>query len=175
MDRTSHASIGSALTISLGPLLLCALSACGGNEPPAQPPPATTATVKPAPVPSLHDAGFNAPESVLYDATSDVYLVSNINGGPGAVDDNGYISRVAPDGSKVEAKWIEAGKNGVKLHAPKAARSSTACSTSPTSHAFAPSTPTTASQRATTRLHLCERRDRSTRRQGVRVRLGYRV
>ena len=111
--------LASALSIGLGPLLLGALSACGGNEPPAQPPPAMTATAKPAPEVSLHDAGFNAPESVLYDAKNDVYLVSNINGSPTAADNNGYISRVAPDGSKVEAKWIEAGKNGVKLDAPK--------------------------------------------------------
>ena len=103
----------------LSPLLFGALLACGGNQLPAKPPPGTTTTAGPAPKLSLHDAGFNAPESVLYDAKTDVYLVSNINGSPGAVDDNGYISRVAPDGSKVEAKWIEAGKNGVKLDAPK--------------------------------------------------------
>jgi sugar lactone lactonase YvrE len=56
---------------------------------------------------------------VFYDAKSDVYLVSNINGSPLAADNNGFISRVAPDGSKVELKWIEAGKKGVKLDAPK--------------------------------------------------------
>lgn len=87
----------------LGRLLLGALSACGPS---------------PAPELSLRAAGFNAPESVLYDATNDMYLVSNINGSPAGADNNGYISRVAPDG-KVEAKWIEAGKNGVQLDAPK--------------------------------------------------------
>jgi sugar lactone lactonase YvrE len=136
------------LLVGLGPLVLAVLAACGGNEPPAQPPPPTTASAmseapppppptasaapaaseapaastapaKPTPVLSLHDAGFNTPESVYYDAKKDVYLVSNINGSPTATDNNGYISRVAPDGSKVEAKWIEAGKNGVKLDAPK--------------------------------------------------------
>jgi sugar lactone lactonase YvrE len=75
--------------------------------------------VKPTPSLSLHDAGFQTPESVLYDAKNDVYLVSNINGGPSAADNNGFISRVSPDGSKVELKWIEAGKKGVKLDAPK--------------------------------------------------------
>lgn len=80
---------------------------------------APAAPAKPAPVLSLHDAGFNTPESVYYDAKNDLYLVSNINGSPSATDNNGYISRAAPDGSKVEAKWIEAGKNGVKLDAPK--------------------------------------------------------
>lgn len=132
--------------VVLGPLAVGALVACGGNEPAPQPPPPTTATAMPEPTPppaasaapaaseapaapaapakptpalSLHDAGFNTPESVYYDAKNDLYLVSNINGSPTATDNNGYISRVAPDGSKVEAKWIEAGKNGVKLDAPK--------------------------------------------------------
>lgn len=126
--------------LAVGPILV----ACGGNEPAPQPPPPTTASALPEPTPppapasaapaaseapaapakpaaalSLHDAGFNTPESVLYDAKSDLYLVSNINGSPTATDNNGYVSRVSPDGSKVEAKWIEAGKNGVKLDAPK--------------------------------------------------------
>jgi len=62
---------------------------------------------------------FATPESVLYDAKADVYLVSNVNGAPNAADNNGFISRVTPDGSKVDLKWIEAGKKGVKLDAPK--------------------------------------------------------
>src|SRR5258708_19796213 len=80
----------------LSPLLFGALLACGGNQLPAKPPPGTTTTAGPAPELSLHDAGFNAPESVLYDAKTDVYLVSNINGSPAAVDDTSYTSPVAP-------------------------------------------------------------------------------
>src|SRR5687768_8785949 len=34
--------------------------------------------------------GFQTPESVLHDPSSDTYLVSNINGGPVDVDDNGF-------------------------------------------------------------------------------------
>src|SRR5262249_7581594 len=34
--------------------------------------------------------GFSTPESVLYDADGDVYLVSNINGKPAEADDNGF-------------------------------------------------------------------------------------
>ena len=37
------------------------------------------------------DRRLPTPESVLYDADTDVYLVSNINGKPLDVDDNGYI------------------------------------------------------------------------------------
>ena len=67
----------------------------------------------------LSDAGFATPESVLYDAEADVYLVSNINGSPFDTDGNGFVSRVSGDG-KVEAlKWIDGAKDGVTLNAPK--------------------------------------------------------
>jgi sugar lactone lactonase YvrE len=122
-------------------------AACGGSEPaaqaPASPPPAqvaaspVTAASAPAPssapvataetatapapakpTPALTIKDLAAPESALYYAKEDVYLVSNVNGSPSAADDNGFISRHSPDGTKVE-KWIEGGKKGVKLDAPK--------------------------------------------------------
>ena len=65
------------------------------------------------------DAGFSTPESVLHDEAADLYLVSNINGAPTDKDGNGFISRVAPDGSVVELKWIDGESPGVTLHAPK--------------------------------------------------------
>jgi len=64
-------------------------------------------------------SGLAAPESVLYDAAGDRYLVSNVNGNPTARDDNGFISVLSPSGEITALKWIEAGKNGVKLDAPK--------------------------------------------------------
>jgi sugar lactone lactonase YvrE len=76
-------------------------------------PPATSAT-KVAAV-----EGFLTPESVLYDSTQDIYFVSNINGSPTAKDGNGFISRVRPDGAVENLKFIEGGKNGVVLNAPK--------------------------------------------------------
>jgi sugar lactone lactonase YvrE len=63
--------------------------------------------------------GLAAPESVLYDPDGDRYLVSNVNGGPVARDGNGFISVLSPDGKIAALKWIEGGKNGVKLDAPK--------------------------------------------------------
>ncbi len=63
--------------------------------------------------------GFSTPESVLYDPDGDVYLVANINGNPLDVDDNGYITKVSPDGKITEAKWIDGTKDTVKLDAPK--------------------------------------------------------
>jgi SMP-30/Gluconolactonase/LRE-like region len=67
----------------------------------------------------IKDAGFLTPESVLHDAAADVYLVANINGEPAGADDNGFISKVSPDGKVAELKWIDGSKPDVKLDAPK--------------------------------------------------------
>jgi hypothetical protein len=64
-------------------------------------------------------SGFSTPESVLHDEAADVYLVSNINGGPLDEDDNGFISRVSPAGEIQEHRWIDGGTAEVELHAPK--------------------------------------------------------
>ena len=55
----------------------------------------------------------------MHDAEADLYLVSNLAGKPLEKDGNGFISRVAPDGTVKELRFIEGGKRGVKLHAPK--------------------------------------------------------
>ncbi len=120
--------------------------ACGGETPPSTAPTTTSATAAPSAAPSaapatstsaaasasaaepapppgpkpvFHLAGFQTPESVLYDEGADRYLVSNINGKPTEADNNGYISEVSPDGKIVKEKWIESGKNKVTLNAPK--------------------------------------------------------
>jgi sugar lactone lactonase YvrE len=61
------------------------------------------------------------PESALYDADNDRYLVSNINGSPFDKDNNGFISVLSPDGQVTTLKWIEGGKGKgkVKLDGPK--------------------------------------------------------
>jgi sugar lactone lactonase YvrE len=59
------------------------------------------------------------PESVRYDAEQDVYFVSNINGPSLLKDGNGFISKLKGDGTMDTQKWIESGKNGVTLDAPK--------------------------------------------------------
>lgn len=67
----------------------------------------------------LSIAGFSTPESVLHDSTQDIYFVSNINGSPTAKDNNGFISRVRPDGAVENLKFVEGGRAGVTLNAPK--------------------------------------------------------
>jgi hypothetical protein len=69
-------------------------------------------------------SGFEHPESVVHDTLLDLYLVSNVgslppSGFPGALDHNGYISRVSPEGVILELKWIQDGINGVTLNSPK--------------------------------------------------------
>jgi sugar lactone lactonase YvrE len=65
-------------------------------------------------------AGFSQPENVVYDSVADVFLVSNMGvGTPTARDDDGFISRVAPDGRVLALRWIAGGPAGATLDAPK--------------------------------------------------------
>src|SRR5437899_5179825 len=89
-------------------------------------PPASPAAPTPSPAPPRPVAtkgavveGFLTPESVKYDTAQDVYFVSNVNGGPLAKDNNGFISRVRPDGAIENLKFVEGAHNGVTLNAPK--------------------------------------------------------
>jgi hypothetical protein len=59
------------------------------------------------------------PESVRWDAEQGVWFVSNVNGSPSEKDNNGYISRLKPDGSVDSLKFVAAGRNKVTLNAPK--------------------------------------------------------
>src|SRR6185436_7212339 len=129
---------------SAGPAALLALAACGpGQEQAAAAGPgsarageAAAAAVVPvpasaraaagpgsatAPRPLFRIVGFRTPRSVLHDPEADVYLVSNVNGDPAAAydDDNGFISRIAPDGKVLDLKWIDgAADDDVLLSAP---------------------------------------------------------
>jgi sugar lactone lactonase YvrE len=97
----------SALSLLLG---ACATSP--GNAAPGDAP-ATTG-------PFVVREGFTAPESVRYDPEQDVYFVGNWGTGPSnGRDDNGFISRMRPDGSIDSLRFIAGGANGVTLHAPR--------------------------------------------------------
>jgi len=64
-------------------------------------------------------SGFSAPESVLYDPKGDQYFVSNIQGDPFAADHDGFISRVAPDGTMIALRFIDGRGAPDGLSAPK--------------------------------------------------------
>ena len=91
------------------------------SAPAAQPAALTPPAPSPGPVATKVGTveGFLTPESVLHDPVQDIYFVSNINGSPTAKDNNGFISRVRPDGAVENLKFIEGGHSGVTLNAPK--------------------------------------------------------
>jgi len=86
--------------------IVLVLAACGGDA--ASPD-----------VIDVSGVGLMTPESVLHDSVADVYLVSNVNGSPVDHDGNGFISRLAPDGSVEALKWIDGANPEVTLNGPK--------------------------------------------------------
>jgi sugar lactone lactonase YvrE len=70
--------------------------------------------------PIASPGGFSQPEAVRYDPDQDVYFVSNFGAGDAqAKDNNGFISRMSPDGTIEQPQFIAGGKGGVTLHAPR--------------------------------------------------------
>src|SRR5688500_12170225 len=66
------------------------------------------------------EGAFKTPEAVRFDPIDDVYFVSNINGSPGAKDNNGFITRVRGEGGEIDSlMFIAGGRGGVTLNAPK--------------------------------------------------------
>ena len=149
LTRAPHGIYAKAMKIQSIAINACPLVlalACGGQPTAAAPvaappqpvasaavtpppPAAASATAAPTPTPAPAPAalkpvvrfteGLSTPESVLYDAAADRYLVSNINGGPAEVDNNGYIAELSPDGKVIQGKFIAGGVKNVKLDAPK--------------------------------------------------------
>ena len=103
MNRSIAASMLVAVTVT----------ACKKAEPHAS----ADATTVPRDSFTVADS-FRTPESVLYDSVMDAYIVSNINGGPGAKDNNGFLSRLGTDGRVLELHWVHA-SDSVTLNAPK--------------------------------------------------------
>jgi sugar lactone lactonase YvrE len=118
------------------PVLALVLAGCPDDkkamptDPTATPPtakPPTSASAAPSgsaaaaagPKAAFSTKGFATPESVVYDADADRYLVSNVNGKPTEADGNGYITVLSPEGKVTTEKWIEGGKNKATLNAPK--------------------------------------------------------
>lgn len=100
-------------------LLAALVVLLGCDSPPPVDDRAAVDTTPAAPTRLHSAAGFSTPEGVVHDPAADVYLVSNINGGPGAKDGNGFISRMRPDGSVDSVPFIAGGRDRVTLNAPK--------------------------------------------------------
>ena len=118
MSRISI-SISFPARLTLAALVL--VPACGGERKDAAPAD-TTAAAPAAPTEARKIGtvkGLQNPESVRWDADQGIWFVSNVNGNPSAKDNNGYISRLKPDGSVDSLKFVSAGRNKVTLNGPK--------------------------------------------------------
>lgn len=138
MSKVSHVihvrTVNAVFVAMLGTMAGCAGRPEAPTELPPPAPPADTASALPA-APSASAiadvkkaaaatkpvttwTGLKTPESVLYDADADRYLVSNIAGKPLDEDNNGFISELSPDGKVLREKFI-ASSEKAKLNAPK--------------------------------------------------------
>jgi hypothetical protein len=121
MGRSASSAVSAWL------FALIAQAGCGGaGEAPAPAAAAgasagaeASATRDPTAPIRVQGVGFKTPESALHDVRADRYLVSNIDGSPLELDDRAFISRIRPDGSVEQLKWIDAAQAGVELDAPK--------------------------------------------------------
>ncbi len=112
--HSSRISTGVALTAAL------LLTACSGgadsastsDQPAAEP-------IYSTPTKVGEISGFSTPESALFDAERDVWYISNINGVPNDLDNNGFISRVSGDMATVDTQFIAGARDGVTLNGPK--------------------------------------------------------
>ena len=62
---------------------------------------------------------LESPYSFVNDPVEKGYFISSVNGKPEATDNNGFITKLDPNGKLLNLKFIQGGKEGVILHAPK--------------------------------------------------------
>jgi hypothetical protein len=104
-------------------LATTSLVACVQDTPTGAADPAASLAMTATATPILVEGvGFELPESAAYDMHDDVYLLSNVgmpagDDSPFAHTNNGFISRLAPDGSVLALRWIE-GTAAHPLHSP---------------------------------------------------------
>jgi sugar lactone lactonase YvrE len=63
--------------------------------------------------------GLASPNSFVGDPQGKEYFISNINGAPEARDNNGFITKLSPEGKIISLKFIQGDSAAVILHAPK--------------------------------------------------------
>ena len=124
MHSTVH-SLSRAATVAL---VAAMVAACTSTEKAsadsATAKAADTTTTAAAAAPAMFaSAGatdsMKTPESVRYDADLDAYFVSNINGNPSVKDGNGFIAKVDAGNTSATTMFVQSGKGGVTLNAPK--------------------------------------------------------
>ena len=108
------------LTTLAGILAAVFLAACSGSKSNNATPDSLAAAHTDSARLIVSPAGFNAPEAVRYDPDQDVYFVTNWGAGdPAAKDNNGYISRMNPEGKVDQPRFIAGGTGGATLHSPR--------------------------------------------------------
>lgn len=106
-------------TASLAASLLATALLAGCAAAPATPAPPATPALPTEPTRLAIVEGFVQPEAARYDPAQDVYFVANWGEGRAGVrDTNGFISRMRPDGTIENLRWIAGKANGVELHSP---------------------------------------------------------
>jgi hypothetical protein len=85
-------------------------AACTTSKSDNATPDSLAATLPDSARPIASPGGFTQPEAVRYDPDQDVYFVSNFGtGDASAKDNNGFISRMTPNGKVEQLKFIAAG------------------------------------------------------------------
>jgi hypothetical protein len=112
---------GEAMRSSLTAIIAAVvLAACSSSKSDHAPPESLAATQADSARLIASPGGFIQPEAVRYDPNQDRYFVSSWGkGDAGAKDNNGFISRMAPDGAIEQLRFIAGGTGGVTLHAPR--------------------------------------------------------
>lgn len=62
---------------------------------------------------------LQSPYSFVNDPVEKVYFISSVNGEAETADNNGFITKLDPNGKLLNLKFIQGGKGDVTLHAPK--------------------------------------------------------
>ena len=62
---------------------------------------------------------LQSPYSFVNDPIEKGYFISSVNGEAETADNNGFITKLNPDGKLLNLKFIQGGRNDVTLHAPK--------------------------------------------------------
>jgi hypothetical protein len=78
-----------------------------------------SALAGPGPAGAMQISGLESPQSFLADPATNSYFISNVNGDPGARDNNGFITKLNGNAEIVGFKFIAGGRDNMTLHAPK--------------------------------------------------------